>query len=66
MATKHKQGKGGKRKVGRNLDKCKRYRDGGRREKNKARRLAQRVKKYEHNHQRRINHGESERQSSGG
>ena len=38
---------GGKKSChGRSLKKCKRYRDEGRRDKNKARRMAQRLKKF--------------------
>lgn len=40
------RGKSGTRKYGRNLVKCKRYRDRGQREKNKARRLERRERKF--------------------
>ena len=45
--------KGGTRKYGRNKIKCERYRREGRREKNKARRAAQRERKYARNRERR-------------
>ena len=49
MARKTKQGHGGKRKYGKNSDKCKSYREQGRREKNKARRMAKREHKFAKN-----------------
>ena len=49
MPEKQKQ-KGNKgRKIGRNLVKCKRYRDEGRRERNKKRRALAREKRYARN-----------------
>jgi len=46
-------GKKGGRKIGRNLAKCKRYRDENRREKNKRRRALRLKKKYAKNKKRR-------------
>ena len=45
MATRTRRGSGGKKKWGRNRDKCARYRAEGRREKNKARRIAKAERK---------------------
>jgi len=42
MPAQQKQGKGGTRKHHKNMDKCKRYKFEGRREKNKAKRARQR------------------------
>ena len=44
--TGHKSGKKGSRAYGRNKAKCDRYRMRGQREKNKARRMAQRERRY--------------------
>lgn len=60
----YRKGKNGTRKYGRNEKKCARYFREGRREKNKARRLALRDRKYKRNRQRRDNDGE--RQSDQG
>jgi len=46
-------GKKGGRKIGRNLAKCKRYRDENRREKNKRRRMEKLKRKYAKNKKRR-------------
>jgi len=43
------RGKKGNKKHGRNREKCRLYREQGRREKNKARRLAKRLRKYKRN-----------------
>lgn len=40
------KGRSGVRKYGRNLEKCKRYKNSGQREKNKARELVKREKKF--------------------
>lgn len=47
MAKKITRKKGGNKKHGRNIEKCKRYRDSNRREINKARKAAKERKKAE-------------------
>lgn len=53
MPEKQKRGSGGQRKVGRNMAKCKRYRDEHRREKNKKRRMDRLERKYAKNREKR-------------
>ncbi len=55
-----RRGKSGTAKYGRKVNKCERYRLEGRREKNKARRLELRERKYERNRHRGKSHGENE------
>lgn len=54
MAQKIGRKSGGSRKVGRNVVKCKRYRDENRREKNKKRKALKLKKKYAKNRERRL------------
>jgi len=46
QAGSHGKSRNGTKKYGRNLAKCKKYRDRGRREKNKARRMAKLAQKF--------------------
>ena len=53
MSEQIRRGSGGTRKYGRNVAKCKRYKDEHRREKNKRRRAAKLERKYQKNRERR-------------